>query len=508
MYILKNALVSIKRNKGRNILLGIIILVISCATTVTLSIRNSSDKLIESYSNKYDITASISVNRESMREHMKPPSESSDDSTSREDKMAEMSEAFSASSTLTVDDIKSYADSDYVKSYYYTGSLNMNIDDVTKVESTSQEFGGDPGGKRGEMQNPNFTQGDFNITGYSSYDAMSDFINGTYSITDGEISDDFTSDTCAINSELATLNEISVGDTITLVDANDEDVTYDLTVTGIFEDSSEDSDMGMSMFTGSANTIITNVNVVNKIADSSDSLRMNLSPNFVLTSKDVVDKFTEEVSDKGLSKYLAVQTNLDSIENATTSISNTKTFATTFLVVTFVIGGVVLFVINLINIRQRKYEIGVLRTIGMKKSLLTLQFTTELLIVAVISLALGAGAGSSLSVPVSNTLLQQEISSSQEEMNNISQNFGKGGPQGEGGNNSMERPGGGPMGGMMDRVSGVPQIEAFDSIDATVDMTVLGQLFVIGIGLTLISSSASMISIQRFSPLTILKERR
>lgn len=34
MYILKNSLVSIMRNKGRNILIGIIILVIACASTV------------------------------------------------------------------------------------------------------------------------------------------------------------------------------------------------------------------------------------------------------------------------------------------------------------------------------------------------------------------------------------------------------------------------------------------------------------------------------------------
>ena len=63
----------------------------------------------------------------------------------------------------------------------------------------------------------------------------------------------------------------------------------------------------------------------------------------------------------------------------------------------------------------------------------------------------------------------------------------------------MSRPGG--------SINGVAQIQAFDSINATVDGKVLVQLFAIGIGLTFISSSACMVSIQRFSPLTILKER-
>lgn len=33
--------------------------------------------------------------------------------------------------------------------------------------------------------------GDFEIDGYSSYDAMTDFVNGIYKITDGEMITDF-----------------------------------------------------------------------------------------------------------------------------------------------------------------------------------------------------------------------------------------------------------------------------------------------------------------------------
>jgi len=55
--------------------------------------------------------------------------------------------------------------------------------------------------------------------------------------------------------------------------------------------------------------------------------------------------------------------------------------------------------------------------------------------------------------------------------------------------------------------SKVNKVETIDSIEAVVDFTVVLQLLGIGILLTLMSSLASMISIQRFSPLTILKER-
>ncbi len=547
MYIIKNALISIKRNKGRNILLGIIILVIACATTITLAIRNSADTLIESYNSKYDITASISVDRGNMMDKFGQmrPGESSEENTSedaevsREEMMASMSESLEEANKISVEDIESYANSEYVESYYYTRSTNMNSDDLEKVSSSMG--GGAPNDMKMPQDSSNTSvEGDFTITGYSSYEAMSEFIDGNYSITDGQVSDDFTSNSCVINEELATLNDISVGDELTFVDPNNDENTYKLTVTGIFKDSSTGESNRMEMFTGSANTIITNVSVINNISELNEDISVKTTPTFVLASKDVIDSFSNELTEKGLSEYLTVTTNLNTIatfvlaskdvidsfsneltekglseyltvttnlntiESATTSISNIKTFATTFLIVTFIIGGVVLFVINLINIRQRKYEIGVLRTIGMKKSLLTAQFTTELLLIAIISLTLGAGIGSAASVPVSNTLLKQEISSSESEMQSISKNFGQGS-----GANQDSQPGsnGSPGKGGMGMMRGVSTIQAFDSIDATVDAKVLLQLFAIGIGLTFISSSACMVSIQRFSPLTILKER-
>ena len=77
MYILKNAWISITRNKGRNILMGIIILVIACATTISLAIISASNKLVSSYQEKYDITATIGMNRESMMKNFDPSNEQS-----------------------------------------------------------------------------------------------------------------------------------------------------------------------------------------------------------------------------------------------------------------------------------------------------------------------------------------------------------------------------------------------------------------------------------------------
>ena len=482
MYIIKNAIISITRNKGRNILLGIILLVIGCATTVTLAIRASSTKLINSYENKYETEATITVNRENMRNQMKPPTD--EEQTSKEEKISSLKEKFDASSNISMEDITSYADSKYVKSYYYTKTVSMNSSNIEASTSSKNE---ERKGPQRELQESN---GDFTLVGYSTKEAMQEFITGNYKITSGEIDEDMTTNTCIINSELATLNNLSVGDKITLINPNDESKTIELTITGIYEETNSE-DKNMSMFSNSVNQIITNTKVIDNIYEKDNTLNIKINPTFILTSKNDIESFTKEVEEKGLSEYLTITTNIDQIESATDSITNLKSYATTFLIITIIIGAIILLILNAINIRERKYEIGVLRTIGMKKSLLTTQFALELLIVTLVSLTMGAGIGSAISVPVSNQLLQNEINSSIKETEEIENNFGH--------RDYKER--------NMNKINGVTKIEAYDSINAVVDLKVVGQLFGIGIILTLISSISSMISIQKFSPLQILKER-
>ena len=335
----------------------------------------------------------------------------------------------------------------------------------------------------------NISTSDFTLTGYSSLSSMKEFISGKYSITDGEISSDLSSMNCVVNSELASSNNIKVGDEIVFVDPDNESNLLTLTISGIFEETSSE-DEAMGMFTTSANLIITNVNAVNSIIKNNDSMKKTVTPTFILKSKDVIEKFENELKEKGLSDYLTLSTNLDQVEGATSTISNVNKFATTFLIITLIIGGIVLFVINMINIRERKYEIGVLRTIGMKKFYLTLQFVFELLIVSFAAMLIGAGIGAASSVSVSNHLLENEIANNNTQIESINKNFG-----------------GNIEGKYMGRINGTRVVQAYDSIDAAVNLKVLLELLLIGTALTLISSSASMISIQKFSPLTILKER-
>lgn len=486
MFIIKNALISITRNKGRNILMGVIILVIACACTVTLAINNTASDLINSYESSYDKELTITFNRENMMK---------DVDFSNKENMESAKEKFNNISSYTVDDVKNFAKSKHIESYYYTYNISLNGSNISKAESESDE----------DSKMPNFpgrdnfegSSYDFSLNGYSSVDSMSEFIEGTYEMT--QIVDNawdiaFTGNYVFINEELASYNNLSLNDKIQLKDDNDN--IYEFEIIGIYKENEEESS-GPSFFSNSANTIITNADSLVSITSANTEIKGSVKPTFIIDDYKNADSVQKEFYKKGLDENYVVETNEEIATAGLTSVKNVKSFANTFLIITMIIGGIVLFVINMINIRERKYEIGVLRTIGISKFKLTMQFVSELLIVGLIALMLGAGIGATMSKGVSNSLLSSEIKSTEKQNEKVKSNFG-----GSGGGFDMKQ--GGPS---SFNKKGTPNVQAYDSIDAVVSASVILELLGIGVVLILVSSLSAMISIQRFTPLTILKER-
>lgn len=490
MFIFKNAWISIIRNKGRNILIGIIILVIACACTITLAINNTAKDLINSYNSAYNKELTLSFDRKSMMQNF---------DISKDEGKEEMKEKFESINSYTIEDVKNFSNSTHIKNYYYTYTISLNGENISKAETETNSkdnmFGKERDGKN-QIKNSM----DFNLTGYSSYESMSEFINGTYKMS--EISDNawevaFDGNYVFINKELSSYNNLSLNDKIKLKDEDGK--TYEFEIIGIFEDNDTEANSMMNMFSNSANTILTNANALINIDTENETINGTINPTFIIDDYKNAEIIQKEFYEKSLDETYVVETNQEIAESGITSIKNVKSFATTFLIITLIIGGIVLFILNMINIRERKYEIGVFRTIGISKLKLTMQFASEILLVSLIALIIGAGVGATISKPISNFLLSNEIETSTNSKEEMKDNFG--GMMNESDKNQKDnRPD-------FNKISGKPTIEAYNSIDAVVNITVILELFVIGLSLVFISSLASMISIQRFSPLTILKER-
>jgi len=60
MFIYRNALKNLLRNKGRNILVSVILLIVMTATTASLSLNSLSDSMIEGVADNFGVNAAAS----------------------------------------------------------------------------------------------------------------------------------------------------------------------------------------------------------------------------------------------------------------------------------------------------------------------------------------------------------------------------------------------------------------------------------------------------------------
>ena len=554
MYIIKNAFRCIGRSKGRNILIGIIALVIAISACIGLSIRQASENAKTTALEGLSITATISYDRANAMGQMgggRPGGFGGGGGFDR-DQFADM---MGSASSLTLEEYQKYAEASTVQDFYYTltayfnGSENFSpVSDETEDSESDGELNGSleeensgrpsgfPGGMGG-MMGGMFSSGEFSIIGYSSDSSMTAFINGNASIVDGSMFEQGTSELiCVISEELAMYNEVAVGDTVIITNPSLETESYTLTISGIYT-SSENNDFSMSMFGASqdpANRIYMSAAALQTVLDASEEnsttitndygreseskITGTLSATYSFADTESYYAFETEVRSLGLSEdYKVSSSDISAYENSLAPLDTLSTMAGWFLIVILIIGGVILVVLNIFNVRERKYEVGVLTAMGMKKWKVAAQFMCEILVITMIAVILGAGIGAVSSVPVTNALLEGQVESQNSQQSQMEQNFGRPGDFGGGfpGGNMGGMPGGMPsdfpddIGGGKNPFGGMFEGAAnyITEVDSAMNLTVVVQMIGVGLLLTLIASAASVLFIMRYDPLKILANR-
>ena len=255
MYIIKNAWRNICRNMGKNILLGIIALVIGLSCCLSLSIHQAAAKQRAAGLEELTINATIGIDRMSvMKQGNKENPEDVDPK-----------EMLSNIHSLSLEELQTYAKAESVKDFYYTETLSMNAEGIEPLSSSDEhmpDMGKNFGGK--EM-----SSADFSLIGYSTQKAMTNFVEGNASITKGTMFLENDQDTCIISEELAEYNTLAVGDTIKLVNPdNTKDVT-ELKISGIYSLNETNSDIGF-MRSDPANQIYTSTTTIDTIVEASN----------------------------------------------------------------------------------------------------------------------------------------------------------------------------------------------------------------------------------------------
>lgn len=538
MYIIRNALKCISRSKGRNLLIGIIVLVISISACIGLSIRQAAESAREDTLENLSVTATISFDRKSMMNQIGGRDQGGQMPPQSFDRN-EFTEMMNNTSEMTLEEYLKYAEADSVKDFYYTLSASFNGTEsfeavTTETEETTENSANSApnfagfGGNGGPMGRFNIMSGDFQIVGYSSENAMTDFVNGTSSITEGSV---FTQNTanydCIISEELAAFNDITVGTSVIVSNPNKEEETYTLNVVGLYSDSSaNESSFAMMGAVDPANKIYMSYEALSAIAaksedvsetvtdettgrESETKISTTLSGTYTFETADDYYNFENEARNLGLAeKYTISSSDITSYENSLTPLNTLSTMAGWFLIVILIIGAVILIVLNIFNVRERKYEIGVLTAMGMKKSRVSLQFLTEIFVVTLAAVLIGATIGAVSSVPVTNMLLENQISSRQEQSDMREQNFGRipDGTDFEGQGNAPSMPQM-PENNRFEDIFGEKMGGYITEVNSAMNLTVVFQMLGISVLLTLISGAASMMFVMRYEPLKILANR-
>ena len=198
---------------------------------------------------------------------------------------------------------------------------------------------------------------------------------------------------------------------------------------------------------------------------------------YYLKRPDLLAAFEAELRSKGLPSNYNARTDESAFDSVAGPVESLNNLALTFLIIVLVLGAVIMILMSVIAIRERKYEIGVLQAMGMKKKKVALGLWVEVIVITCICFALGMGLGTALSQPVSDAIMTGQAESA------------------DVGSTSLA-----------DRLNGTDTGQA-ETISVSVDAVTAIEIFVISILLASIAGVISVSRITKCEPIKILMER-
>ena len=462
MYILSNAMKNLLRNKGRNILIAGITLAIIISAVVTLTISNAASKIIDDIRLDIGSKVDISVDLFSNYGQEKPRS-------------------------LSMDEYVSYSESDYLQNTIFNVTMPAWSNTFFAVDDDEK------GARTHEMEDGSGTINfpTSSLVGNSNPDTMIEFMESERKILPGGRMFESLNE-CIISENIANLNSVSVGDTIQIDSVFPPVKTYTLDVVGIYSDTTDEYEnpmYGSLSYINRRNEIIVSFETVMAVGWE-DSYGLDMSTEYYLKNPDDLSKFEAEVRAKGLPDGYDVSINQDAYDKVSTPMSGLKGVATTFMIVILLLGGIVLVLISYLAIKERKYEVGVLRAMGMEKDKIALGIFSEAVMITALCLVIGLGIGSVSAQPIANSLLAQQVEAAE-----------KVAEADDGGGKFLM------SGGQTQTSDNASGYKPVSDIRVNLSVDVIMQIIMIALALAALSGVVGIIRITKYEPLKILRER-
>ena len=386
--MIKNAFLSLKKNIGKTILLFVIIVVITNLVIAGLSVQSATQKSMDQIRSSLGNDVTLSVDFRNMMKNREP------------------GEAVSNETSLTTTMADSLKDLKYVKNYNYQISTSANSNSISAVETAS-----DNSNNQQDTNKPNdqpeqaSNQGDFTISANTTMEYLDSFTNSNYTLTDGRLltSDDANTNNCVIETNLASDNDLSVGDTFTITTTvNDETIIQELTIVGIYEIQST-NEIGSAHFNNPVNTIYTDLSIGQTLTGSSENITSAI---YYLDDPKNAEAFVELAKKKSDIDFdtFSLDANDRLYQQNASSLESMQSFAKMFVWIVVIAGSAILCLILALTIRNRYYEIGVLLSLGQSKVKIITQQLIEIGLIAVVAFVISLGTGQLTSHYMGNML--------------------------------------------------------------------------------------------------------
>lgn len=463
MYIISNAIKNLVRNWGRNMLIGLVTLAIIISAVVTLTINNASSVIIDEA--RLDIASRVDISVDLFahgREGMQ---------------------------TITIEQYISFADSDYLRHTIFQAEMQAWFGNFFAVGDLEMGMASPP--------DPSLVHSPVGkLTGHSEPENISGFGIYRHFVAGGMFE---AINEAIITEELAGLNGLSVGDIIHIESAFQYGKRFELEIVGIFSHEPDPMEewqasiwemMGFSLPSMiSHNEIFTGFETLMAAGwETADGLDMRLE--YYLRNPDYLANFETEVRAKGLPDVFGVTINQAALDRVTGPLESLRNAALTFTIVILILGAIVLVLVSYLAIRERKYEVGVLRAMGMGRGKIAFGILTESMVITTLCLAIGLGAGAAVAQPMADNLLATEVESAIEAVANAE----------EGGRVLI-------AGGQVQTDDPASGYRAISEIEVAVGIDVIMQIIFIALALAAVSSIIGIIRITQYEPLKILRER-
>lgn len=502
MDFIRRAWLFTKAKIGRTVLLIVAFSAILIFVLSGLIINSAANVSIDNAKKAAGATVSLSVNMQNVIKQAQSSastSSSSDSSTSDSGAGKRFNIDLPTISESTAEKI---AKLDGVKAYSFTyqasASANSGIEKVSSSGSSSSSSnaqgqggpGGDMGGGMGGSQE------DFTISGTNDLANNTNFTS-SYKITSGraiKASDEGTNNV-VIEKTLASQNDLKVGSTFTLKDSNDK--TYTMTVVGIFTTTSSSTENSIQYM----NTMYTALSVANAMKATTGKIS---TATYSMTNPANADTFVKAANKLVDSDTFQVAKNDQAYQNVKSSLNNVASFARNIVIIVAVAGAIILALIIMLMVRERRFEIGVLMSLGESKLKIIGQFFFELFMVMVVSVGIASAAGNVVGNVVGQQVLKQQTTQTTSSAAN------NGAPAAPGGNTNSQRPSGNG-GGFMGRAGGAmgigqsqAQAKALEKLNIKTSFSEIMMLVAIAILITLIAVGLASIGILRLNPKQVL----